>query len=81
MVEKERLLKVKRMTTSETRTVSTQDKLAVWLLCVRDAPVIEMIAKPALPIWFGDTACKRCEMHLVRIDALLGIDLTTPCNT
>ena len=29
MVEKERLLKVKRMTTSETRTVSTQEKLAV----------------------------------------------------
>ena len=53
MVEKERLLKVKRMTTSETRTVSTQEKLAVWLLCVRDAPVIEMIAKPALPnmVW------------------------------
>jgi len=27
--------KVKRMTTSATSTVSTQEKLAVWLLCVR----------------------------------------------
>ena len=36
------------------RPVSTQGKLAVWLLCVRDAPVIEMIAKPALPnmVWW-----------------------------
>lgn len=49
-------------------------------VCAYDAPVIEMIAKPALPKWFGDTACKRRAMHLVWIDALLGVDLTTPCN-
>ena len=50
------------------------------LTCACDMLVIEMIAKPALPIWFGDTACKRCAMHLVRIDAYTGVDLTTPCN-
>ena len=58
--------KVKRMTTSATRPLSTQGSLAVWVLCVYDAPIIEMIAKPALPSFgFGDTACKRCAMHLV----------------
>ena len=45
-------------------------------VCAYDTLVIEMIAKPVLPIWFSDTVCKRRESVRVWIDAKMGVDLT-----
>ena len=58
--------KVKRMTTSKEIRWHTGTARCIAPVCACDAPIIEMIAKPALPSFgFGDTACKRCAMHLV----------------
>jgi hypothetical protein len=56
MVEKERLLKVRRMTTPQgiRHCTGLPDRMGPVYAC--DTPVIEMIAKPALPCkGFGDT--------------------------
>lgn len=50
-------------------------------VCAYDALVIEMIAKPALPEMVQRYSLQAmCNALRVWINALLGVDLTAPCN-
>jgi hypothetical protein len=57
---------------------------SVWVLHMCDTPVIEMIAKPALPLWglvirTDKRSAKYCSERS-SIDAFTGVDLTAHCN-